>query len=42
MVIDLGREYTLTAIQYLPRMEEGAPNSIKDFKIYVRKSDFRY
>lgn len=42
IVIDLGRDFTVTAIQYLPRMEDGAPNSIKDFKIYVRKSDFKY
>lgn len=42
MVIDLGREYTLTAIQYLPRMEDGAPGSIKDYKIYVRSTDFKY
>ena len=42
MVIDLGREYTLSAIQQLPRMESNAPNSIKDFKIYVRSTDFTY
>ena len=34
IVIDLGRERTISALQYLPRMENGAPSSIKDFKIY--------
>lgn len=35
LVIDLGSEQTLHGIQYLPRAEQGAPASIKDFKIYV-------
>ncbi|MDE7385744.1 MAG: beta-galactosidase [Muribaculaceae bacterium] len=35
IVIDLGSERTITGLQYLPRMESGAPNSIKDFKVYV-------
>ncbi len=42
LVIDLGREYTLTAIQYLPRMEEGAPGAIKDYKLYIKKENFKY
>ncbi len=42
MVIDMGREYTLTGIQYLPRMEEGAPGSIKDYKLYIKKDNFKY
>lgn len=33
LVIDLGSEQTLTGIQYLPRAEQGAPGSIKDYKI---------
>ncbi|MDE6403895.1 MAG: beta-galactosidase, partial [Muribaculaceae bacterium] len=35
IVIDLGADRTITGLQYLPRMESGAPNSIKDFKVYV-------
>lgn len=35
LVIDLGSEQTLTGVQYLPRAEQGAPGSIKDYKIYV-------
>ena len=35
MVIDLGSEQTITGFDYLPRMEEGAPGSIKDYKIFV-------
>ncbi|MCM1452531.1 MAG: beta-galactosidase [Clostridium sp.] len=37
IVIDLGSEQTLTGIEYLPRAEQGAPGSIKDYKIYLRK-----
>lgn len=35
LVIDLGSEQTISALDYLPRVEAGAPNSIKDFKIFV-------
>ena len=35
VVIDLGSEQTIIGIDYLPRMEEGAPGSIKDYKIFV-------
>ena len=35
MVIDLGSEQTITGFDYLPRVEEGAPGSIKDYKIFV-------
>ena len=35
MVIDLGSEQTVTALEYLPRAEQGAPGSIRDFKIYL-------
>ncbi len=41
LVIDLGAEHTVTAIQYLPRMESDAPNSIKDFRIYVSPTPFK-
>ena len=35
LVIDLGSEQTVSALEYLPRAEEGAPGSVKDFKIYL-------
>ncbi len=35
LVIDLGSEQTVTALEYLPRAEQGAPGSIKNFKIYL-------
>ena len=40
VVIDLGKAHTLTALQYLPRMESTVPGGIKDFKIYVKKEPF--
>ncbi len=41
IVIDLGSERTLTGLQYLPRMENGAPGSIKEFKVYTA-SEFKF
>ena len=35
LVIDLGSVQTITALDYLPRVDAGAPGSIKDFKIFV-------
>ena len=35
LVIDLGAVHTVTALEYLPRAEEGAPGSVKQFKIYI-------
>ena len=35
MVIDLGSEQTISGIDYRPRAEQGAPGSIKDYKIFV-------
>ncbi len=37
MVIDLGSEQTITGIEYLPRAEQGAPGSIRDYRIYLSK-----
>ena len=34
LVIDLGSEQTVTALEYLPRAEQGAPGSIKDYAVY--------
>ena len=35
LVIDLGSVQTVSAFEYLPRAEQGAPGSVKNFKIYV-------
>ena len=35
IVIDMGKEEKVRGIEYLPRMENGAPGAIKDYKIYV-------
>jgi len=37
LVIDLGSEQTVTALEYLPRAEQGTPGSVKDFRIYMLK-----
>ncbi|MBQ8713518.1 MAG: beta-galactosidase, partial [Prevotella sp.] len=37
LVIDLGSEQTVSALEYLPRAEQGAPGSIRDFRIYLYK-----
>ena len=35
LVIDLGSVQTVSALEYLPRAEEGAPGSIRQFKVYL-------
>ncbi len=35
IVIDLGRTTVLTGFEYLPRAEQGAPGSIKGYRIYL-------
>ncbi len=41
VVIDLGQDKTLSGFQILPRMEQGAPEAIKDYRIYVKSEAFR-
>ena len=36
LVLDLGGEQTVTAIEYLPRAEQGAPGSVKNYKLYMQ------
>ena len=36
LVIDLGSIQTVTALEYLPRAEQGTPGGVKDFKIYLQ------
>ncbi|MCM1254945.1 MAG: beta-galactosidase [Duncaniella sp.] len=42
IVFDLGSEKVLTGLQYLPRMESEVPGAIKDYRVYVKTSDFKY
>ncbi|SDL73935.1 beta-galactosidase [Segatella bryantii] len=35
LVIDMGQEQQVSALEYLPRAEQGAPGSIKKFKFFV-------
>lgn len=42
LIIDLGKVHTLTALQYLPRMESTVPGGIKDYRIYVKSDKFKY
>ena len=35
LLIDLGSEQTISGVDYLPRVEQGAPGSIKDYRVYV-------
>lgn len=35
LVIDLGCEQTVNALEYLPRAEQGAPGSIKQLRVFV-------
>lgn len=42
IVLDLGAEHTLKSLQYLPRMESGAPGAIKDVKVFVSKTPFKF
>ena len=36
LYIDLGGVQTVTALEYLPRAEQGAPESVKDYRIYIK------
>ena len=37
LVIDLGSEQTISGIDYLPRAEQGAPGSVKAYRIFLEK-----
>lgn len=41
VIIDLGKNYTITGLSYIPRAEEGAPGSIHRFKVYIKKIPFK-
>lgn len=42
VVIDLGGTHTLSGLQYLPRMEAGAPASVRKFRIYIKDTPFKH
>jgi len=42
IVLDLGAEHTLGGLEYLPRMEAGAPGAVKDFKVFVKSTNFNF
>lgn len=35
LVIDLGSSQTVSALEYLPRAEQGAPGSVKNYKVFL-------
>ena len=35
-IVDMGKEVTVSAFEYLPRAEQGAPGSVKGFKLFVK------
>lgn len=41
VVIDLGGNKKISAIQYLPRMESDVPGAIKNFRVYVSPTPFK-
>lgn len=42
IVIDLGDKHTISGLEYLPRMEAGAPGAINEYKVYIKETDFEY
>ena len=36
-IVDMGKEVTVSAFEYLPRAEEGAPGSVKSFKLFIKQ-----
>ncbi len=42
IIVDLNQDQTISGFQILPRMEEGAPESIKDYKVYVKSGSFKF
>ena len=42
VVIDLGKHCRITGFRYLPRAEKNYPGMIKDYKVYIRETPFRF
>lgn len=41
VVIDLGKKETLKSIRIIPRQEKGNPGLIKDFRIFIKDTEFK-
>lgn len=41
LVIDLGKEYTISGFSYLPRAESNYPGMIKEYQVFVKKKPFK-
>ena len=42
LVIDLSKVETVTGFRYLPRAEKDYPGMIREYRVYVKPSDFKY
>ena len=42
VVIDLGKDAVVTGFRYLPRAEKGCPGMIKDYRVYLKGTPFKY
>ena len=42
LVIDLSKVETVTGFRYLPRAEKNYPGMIKEYRVYVKPTDFKY
>lgn len=42
LVIDLSKVETVTGFRYLPRAEKGYPGMIREYRVYVKPTDFNY
>ena len=41
-LIDLSKVETVTGFRYLPRAEKDFPGMIREYRVYVKPSDFKY
>ena len=42
LVIDMSKVETVTGFRYLPRAEKDFPGMIREYRVYVKPSDFKY
>ena len=41
IIVDMNQDQTISGFEILPRMEQGAPESIKDYRVYVKSAPFK-
>lgn len=41
IIVDMNQDQTISGFEILPRMEQGAPESIKDYRIFVKSKAFK-